>query len=328
VGDHLGTTSVVLKDDGTVHSQARHYPYGEERWRWVAGGGELPTDYRFTGQREHASINLVHMGARFFDPALGRWTSADTIVPEPGNPQAFNRYSYVRNSPLRHVDPSGHDPQFPMIDGACGSPGACPPLDPELPPPVVWIDNWFPEEYWGLTFDQLPLQDQSALVQLGWSPEEWDRQNQGNGVTAVTDLSWTAEDPVLWISGGIVGGARALGSNLVRRALVQASAKCLLTPLCASLVYGVSSRNSSQPATGPVKFTDTAARHLEDPNRYVPRILLQRVVQDPNTVWMADPQGAPGALRTVVELCRNGKMYSLEVVYHPETNTILHFLYK
>jgi hypothetical protein len=33
---------------------------------------------------------------------------ADTIVPEPGNPQALNRYSYVLNNPLRHIDPSGH----------------------------------------------------------------------------------------------------------------------------------------------------------------------------------------------------------------------------
>jgi hypothetical protein len=82
-----------------------------------------------------------------------------------------------------------------MIDGMCGSPEACPSLDPELPPPVVWIDNWFPEEYWGLTFSQLPPQDQAALIQLGWTPEEWDRENAlGN----ITDLRWTAEDPVMW----------------------------------------------------------------------------------------------------------------------------------
>jgi len=29
-------------------------------------------------------------------------------VPEPGNPQALNRYAYVYNNPLRHTDPSGH----------------------------------------------------------------------------------------------------------------------------------------------------------------------------------------------------------------------------
>ncbi len=41
-------------------------------------------------------INLYWMGSRLYDPSLGRWLSPDTtIVPEPGNPQSLNRYSYV-----------------------------------------------------------------------------------------------------------------------------------------------------------------------------------------------------------------------------------------
>ncbi|MBU0491819.1 MAG: RHS repeat-associated core domain-containing protein, partial [Chloroflexi bacterium] len=46
---------------------------------------------------------------RRYDPLLGRFVSADTVVPSPGNPQAFNRYSYCYNNPLRFVDPDGHD---------------------------------------------------------------------------------------------------------------------------------------------------------------------------------------------------------------------------
>jgi RHS repeat-associated protein len=106
-GDHLGTTSLVLNANGTVHSEARHYPYGEERWRWPQEG-TFPTEYRFTGQRNDSYIKLVHMGARHYDPALARWLSADTLVPEPGSPQSFNRYAYVGNRPLNYTDPSGH----------------------------------------------------------------------------------------------------------------------------------------------------------------------------------------------------------------------------
>ncbi len=40
--------------------------------------------------------------------ALGRFAQADTIVPQALNPQDLNRYSYVRNNPLRYVDPGGH----------------------------------------------------------------------------------------------------------------------------------------------------------------------------------------------------------------------------
>ncbi|PKO20281.1 MAG: hypothetical protein CVU38_20960, partial [Chloroflexi bacterium HGW-Chloroflexi-1] len=41
-------------------------------------------------------------------PALGRFIQADSIVPQPGNPQALNRYSYVLGNPLRYTDPTGH----------------------------------------------------------------------------------------------------------------------------------------------------------------------------------------------------------------------------
>jgi hypothetical protein len=54
------------------------------------------------------------MGARWYDPLLGRWLSADTIVPAPENPQSLNRYSYVLNRPLVYLDPTGH-----KEEGAC-----------------------------------------------------------------------------------------------------------------------------------------------------------------------------------------------------------------
>jgi RHS repeat-associated protein len=105
--DHLGSTSLVLDDQGNRIAESRHLPYGEERWSWVEGGGDFPTEYRFTGQRD-AGVGLYHMGARFYDVALARWISADTLVPNPQNPQSLNRYSWVVGNPLRFVDPSGH----------------------------------------------------------------------------------------------------------------------------------------------------------------------------------------------------------------------------
>jgi RHS repeat-associated protein len=82
------------------------YPYGAERWPL---DGTFPTDYRFTGQKYEAQAGgLYQMGARWYDSALGRWLSPDTLVPEARNPQSLNRYTYVGNSPLRFVDPTGH----------------------------------------------------------------------------------------------------------------------------------------------------------------------------------------------------------------------------
>jgi RHS repeat-associated protein len=93
----LGSTSVVLNDDGTVHSEARYYPYGAVRW----SSGTLPTDYRFTGQREESGLGLYQMGARWYDAYIARWLSADTLVPDPANPQSLNRYSWVLGNSLK-----------------------------------------------------------------------------------------------------------------------------------------------------------------------------------------------------------------------------------
>jgi hypothetical protein len=58
----------------------------------------------------------MHYGARFYSPKLGRFVSADSIVPQPGNPQALNRYSYVVNNPVIYRDPSGH---AECVDAEC-----------------------------------------------------------------------------------------------------------------------------------------------------------------------------------------------------------------
>jgi hypothetical protein len=50
----------------------------------------------------------VHLNGRVYDPFLGRMLSADPVVPDAGNPKAWNRYSYVANDPLAFTDPSGY----------------------------------------------------------------------------------------------------------------------------------------------------------------------------------------------------------------------------
>jgi len=51
---------------------------------------------------------LAYDTARYYDPGLGRFISADTIAPGFANPQNRNRYSYVLNNPLKYTDPTGH----------------------------------------------------------------------------------------------------------------------------------------------------------------------------------------------------------------------------
>jgi len=53
-------------------------------------------------------VGLIYMNARWYVPGIGRFASADTLVPDPANPQKFNRYTYVLNSPVNRIDPTGH----------------------------------------------------------------------------------------------------------------------------------------------------------------------------------------------------------------------------
>ena len=66
------------------------------------------TERTFTGQALDSRTGLMYYRARWYDPRLGRFLQADTVVPGAGNPQALNRYGYVLNNPLRYTDPSGH----------------------------------------------------------------------------------------------------------------------------------------------------------------------------------------------------------------------------
>ncbi len=66
----------------------------------------MPTDKQFTGHQAEGELYFAQ--ARFYDPWTGQFTQADSIVPDPGNPQSLNRYSYVYNNPLRYTDPSGY----------------------------------------------------------------------------------------------------------------------------------------------------------------------------------------------------------------------------
>jgi RHS repeat-associated protein len=116
LGDHLDSTSVVANYDGTVFinggrpARQGYKAWGEQRFPDPLNGSPLPTTFRYTGQRE-ASFGLYFYGARWYDDALGRFTSPDTIVPQASQGvQAWDRYCYVNNNPLKNNDPSGHCP--------------------------------------------------------------------------------------------------------------------------------------------------------------------------------------------------------------------------
>jgi RHS repeat-associated protein len=101
--DHLGGVHVITDQTGVRVQLVEYTPWGE----MSRSEGTADLDRRFTGQRRDPETGLMYYGGRYYDPALARFVSADPFVPSPGNPQNFNRYSYVENNPVNFTDPTG-----------------------------------------------------------------------------------------------------------------------------------------------------------------------------------------------------------------------------
>ena len=120
LGDHLGSTSVAANYDGSLYTRQGYKAWGEKRF--IQGISPLPTTFRYTGQRESETFGLYFYGARWYDSYLNRWAQPDSIVPLASQgTQAWDRYAFVNNNPVRYNDPSGHVISCGENEaGACG----------------------------------------------------------------------------------------------------------------------------------------------------------------------------------------------------------------
>jgi RHS repeat-associated protein len=106
--DHLGSTSYVTDANGRVYQHMEYFPFGET---WVGEASNTQrTPYGFTGKELDEETGLYDYGARYYDPRVSQFISADTL--DPGHTsQPLNRYSYAFNNPLSYRDPTGHAPE-------------------------------------------------------------------------------------------------------------------------------------------------------------------------------------------------------------------------
>jgi RHS repeat-associated protein len=97
--DGLGSVAAVTNSSGSVTNSYAYDPYGVTTETTSIGAVANP--WRYTGQYQDTSTGLYKMGARYYQPELGRWTQ-----PDPSG-QEVNAYLYVGNNPVNFVDPSG-----------------------------------------------------------------------------------------------------------------------------------------------------------------------------------------------------------------------------
>ncbi|POP70296.1 RHS repeat domain-containing protein [Pseudomonas syringae] len=103
LGDHLGSSTLELDQQGGLISQESYYPFGGTAW-WAARSA-VEAKYktvRYSGKERDAS-GLYYYGFRYYAPWLQRWINPDPA----GAVDGLNFYAMVRNNPAVSVDPSG-----------------------------------------------------------------------------------------------------------------------------------------------------------------------------------------------------------------------------
>jgi len=119
--DPLGSTLLETRAGGgglaLLLRRAVYAPYG-------AALGGTPSERGFTGQRFEPAAGLYDYGARWYDPATGRFLQPDPRVPDPLRPRTLNRYAYAEGNPVGRADPTGHATvHFRFFGGSVGPEG-------------------------------------------------------------------------------------------------------------------------------------------------------------------------------------------------------------
>ncbi len=117
--DHLGNNRVMFHEDGTgsiiVDQVNNYYPFGMlfekqnlDRNKFLYNGKELQEDVF-----GDVALDWYDYGARFYDPALGRWHVVDPLAEEE---YSWTPFRYGFNNPLKFVDPNGMLEWIPEAD--------------------------------------------------------------------------------------------------------------------------------------------------------------------------------------------------------------------
>lgn len=96
--DHIGRPVFATDDTGVVVWTASYLPFGG-----VHTTTGTPLKLRFPGQWFQSESGLHQNWMRDYDPTTGRYIQADPLRLVDG----ASVYNYVRNNPLRYVDPTG-----------------------------------------------------------------------------------------------------------------------------------------------------------------------------------------------------------------------------
>jgi RHS repeat-associated protein len=102
--DFVGSPVAATDETGKIVWREDFLPYGSRR---IDDPNSEANQIWFASRHQDATSGLVYMGARYYDPVIGRFLAPDPVRYSVRNIHSFNRYAYANNNPLRYVDPDG-----------------------------------------------------------------------------------------------------------------------------------------------------------------------------------------------------------------------------
>ncbi|WP_437485325.1 RHS repeat-associated core domain-containing protein [Sorangium sp. So ce1014] len=205
--DHLGSVDALTDEDGDVIERRSYDPFGQRRnpvWGERAPASfSSETTQGFTGHESDDELGLVNLKGRIYDPRIGRFLTTDPIISLPFFGQSWNPYSYVLNSPLNFVDPSGFQGALPE-DGAAGGEFT----SDELGLPPIEIELVLPSSERGARSD---ADTNTMAAETGGAVPPIDVSTTGSASGYVPQPVTTApidwsQNPYVQVEGGFVAG--------------------------------------------------------------------------------------------------------------------------
>ena len=112
--DEQGSTIFLTDAEGKVKNRYTYDAFGNT----VEKEEQIPNRYQYTGQQLDPITQQYYLRARFYNPAIARFTQEDEY-----HGDGLNLYAYCANNPVGYYDPSGYDksdiladlPQYPLV---------------------------------------------------------------------------------------------------------------------------------------------------------------------------------------------------------------------
>ena len=117
--DHLGSSAAISDANGSLVQESAFYPFGTPRNEYHLR--QVEPNYQFTEKERDRETGLHYFETRYLASSLSRFVTPDLKYACPDRfsaaglsayasvPQQFNLYAYVRNNPLKYIDPLGQD---------------------------------------------------------------------------------------------------------------------------------------------------------------------------------------------------------------------------